>query len=58
MLVFAEVDTDGNITTVAGSGIATFGADDGGAATAARISPHIGIAIDSAGNLLIRGFHQ
>ncbi len=46
-----KVDTDGNITTVAGSGIATFGAD-GGAATAAGVSP-IGIAIDSAGNLLI-----
>ena len=46
-----KVDTDGNITTVVGSGIATFGAD-GGAATAAGVSP-IGIAIDNAGNLLI-----
>jgi uncharacterized protein (TIGR03437 family) len=46
-----KVDSDGNITTVAGSGIPVFGAD-GGAATSAGVAP-LGVAVDSAGNLFI-----
>jgi uncharacterized protein (TIGR03437 family) len=45
------VDTDGNISTVAGSGTALF-AGDNQSATAAGVSP-LGVAFDNAGNLLI-----
>ena len=47
-----KVDTAGVITTVAGTG--AFGSSgDGGAATAARLSTPIGVAVDWAGNLFI-----
>ena len=47
-----KVGTDGNISTVAGSGFAGY-SGDGGAATAARLNHPRGIAVDSAGNLYI-----
>ena len=47
-----KVDTSGNITTVAGSGIAAF-VGDGGPATSAGLDLPRGVAIDSAGNLFI-----
>lgn len=46
-----KVDTDGNISTVAGSGTFTFGGDNQ-SATAAGVAPK-NIAFDNAGNLLI-----
>jgi trimeric autotransporter adhesin len=45
------VDTDGNISTVVGSGIPIFGGDNQ-AAKDAGVSP-LGLAFDAAGNLLI-----
>jgi sugar lactone lactonase YvrE len=47
-----KVDTNGIITTVAGSGQGGFGGD-GGLATKAYISKPVGIAIDKTGNLYI-----
>ena len=47
-----KVDTDGNISTVAGTGTNGF-SGDGGAATAAQMDFPRGVAIDGAGNLYI-----
>ena len=47
-----RVDTDGTITTVAGTGKAGYGGD-GGPADAALLWGPIGVAVDSAGNLYI-----
>lgn len=47
-----KVSASGVISTVAGNGEAGF-SGDGGAATSARVSNPIGVAIDSAGNLYI-----
>ena len=47
-----KVDTDGTITTVAGSGAAGF-SGGGGPATGARLSRPMGVALDGAGNLYI-----
>jgi sugar lactone lactonase YvrE/predicted esterase len=47
-----KVGLDGNITTVAGDGVAGFGGDDG-LATAAQLNTPWGLALDSAGNLYI-----
>jgi hypothetical protein len=47
-----KVDTNGIITTVAGSGSSVF-SGDGGAATNAGIYQPIGVALDKAGNLFI-----
>ena len=47
-----KVNTSGIITTVAGTGSASYGGD-GGAATAAAIGTPDGIAIDVAGNIYI-----
>jgi hypothetical protein len=47
-----KVDTNGIITTVAGSGSSVF-SGDGGAATNAGIYQPIGVALDNAGNLFI-----
>jgi len=44
--------SNGAINTVAGTGIAGFGAD-GGPATSAELSGPVGVAVDSAGNLYI-----
>ena len=52
-----KVDTDGDISTVAGNGTRGYGGD-GGAATAAQLnSPH-GVALDGAGNLYIADTHN
>ncbi|TLS74950.1 HYR domain-containing protein [Mariprofundus erugo] len=45
-----KVDTSGNISTVAGTGIRG-GAGDGGAATAAQLTFPYGLAVDASGNL-------
>ncbi len=45
-----KVDTNGNISTIAGTG-ATGNAGDGKAATAAQFGPPGGIAVDSSGNV-------
>src|SRR5581483_11555301 len=42
----------GTITTVAGTGVCGY-SGDGGAATAAKISPSVGLAVDGSGNLYI-----
>ena len=47
-----KVDSAGVISTVAGSGTAGF-SGDGGAATAARLSTPVDVALDGAGNLYI-----
>ena len=47
-----KVDTSGNISTVAGTGISGF-SSDGGAATSARLSFPRGVALDGSGNLYI-----
>jgi sugar lactone lactonase YvrE len=47
-----KVDTDGNITTVAGNGTAAY-AGDGGAATNASLNSPTGLVLDSALNLYI-----
>ena len=47
-----RIDTDGTVTTVAGSGTAGF-SGDGGPATAARLSAPLRLAFDAAGNLFI-----
>ncbi len=47
-----RVDSAGNITTVAGNGIAGFGGD-GGPATSASLNDPRGVAVDSFGNLFI-----
>ena len=47
-----KVDSTGTISTVAGSGERGFHGD-GGPATAARLSPASGVAVDGAGNLYI-----
>lgn len=45
-----KIDTSGNISTVAGTGSATFGGD-GGPATIAQFSTPQGTAVDSSGNI-------
>src|SRR5919206_443626 len=47
-----KVDTDGRISTVAGTGTAGF-SGDGGPATRARLNAPHGIASDAAGNLYV-----
>lgn len=47
-----RIDTDGVITTVAGTGIAG-GGGDGGPATAAQLNRPIDVEVDGAGNVLI-----
>jgi uncharacterized protein (TIGR03437 family) len=47
-----RIATDGTISTVAGSGAASF-SGDGGAATAASLNGNFGITLDLAGNLYI-----
>ncbi len=47
-----RIDTDGTVTTVAGTGTAGF-SGDGGIATAARLSSPARLAFDGAGNLFI-----
>ncbi|MFJ8473656.1 NHL repeat-containing protein [Kitasatospora sp. NPDC094011] len=47
-----KVDTKGNITTVAGNGIAGYGSD-GGPGTATQLYNPSGVALDAAGNLYI-----
>jgi uncharacterized protein (TIGR03437 family) len=47
-----KVDTNGNISTVAGTG--TFGfSGDNGPATSAQLSSPFGVAVDNSGNLII-----
>ena len=47
-----KVDASGDISTVAGTGTASF-SGDGGAATSAAINTPFGVALDSVGNLYI-----
>jgi len=47
-----KVTPDGNIATVAGTGLQTY-AGDGAAATAAALNGPLAVAVDSAGNLYI-----
>ena len=47
-----RINTDGTVTTVAGTGTAGF-SGDGGQATLARLSAPLRLAIDTAGNLYI-----
>jgi len=47
-----KVDTGGNISTFAGTGVGGY-SGDGGAATSAQIQSPLGIAIDASGNLYI-----
>jgi hypothetical protein len=46
------VDTNGNISTVAGNGVSNF-AGDGGPATAASLNFPIDVEVDSTGNMII-----
>src|SRR5207302_155715 len=50
--IVRKVATDGTITTVAGNGIGRY-SGDGGPATSAGLNYPTGLAVDSAGNLLI-----
>jgi sugar lactone lactonase YvrE len=50
-----KVDTSGNITTVAGNGIASY-SGDGGRATSAELNYPTGVAIDRGGNLFIADY--
>src|SRR5712691_3812158 len=50
-----KIDTSGNITTVAGSGISGY-SGDGGPATSARLNHPFGLFIDNAGNLYIADY--
>jgi sugar lactone lactonase YvrE len=50
--IVRKVTTDGNITTIAGTGTAGY-TGDGGPATSATLRSPIGIAVDSYGNLFI-----
>jgi hypothetical protein len=47
-----RISTDGTITTIAGTGTATFGGDDGSAA-AAQLRQPTGLVVDASGNLLV-----
>ena len=47
-----RVDRSGTITTIAGTGVWSYGGD-GGPAVQARLSPPYGVAVDGAGNLYI-----
>ena len=47
-----KVDTSGNITTVAGTGIAGY-SGDGGLGTKAQLNSPLGICVDKAGNVYI-----
>lgn len=47
-----KVTPDGNITTIAGDGTASYGGD-GGPATSASLNTPSGIAVDSSGNIFI-----
>jgi sugar lactone lactonase YvrE len=47
-----RINTDGTVTTVAGTGTAGF-SGDGGAATSARLNTPVRLAFDAAGNLFI-----
>ncbi|MFD5268983.1 RICIN domain-containing protein [Streptomyces sp. NPDC058335] len=47
-----KITADGRISTVAGTGAAAFGGDDG-PATAARLHTPLGVAVDSTGTLYI-----
>ena len=47
-----RVDSSGNITTVAGTGVSGYGGD-GGPATEAVLNSPVGVAVDTSGNLYI-----
>lgn len=47
-----KIDASGTITTIAGTGVGTFGGDNA-TATAARVNSPQGVAVDSAGNVFI-----
>jgi trimeric autotransporter adhesin len=50
-----QVDSSGNMTTIAGNGTAGF-SGDGGPATSAMLNQPVGLALDSAGDLYIADF--
>ncbi len=50
-----KVDTNGVITTIAGTGVAGY-SGNGGVATAAQLNAPCGLAIDSSGNIFVADF--
>jgi sugar lactone lactonase YvrE len=52
-----KVDTNGIITTVAGTGVHSY-SGDGGAATNANLNNPIGVALDASGNLYIADYEN
>ncbi|HEX5000694.1 MAG TPA: hypothetical protein VFY29_20895 [Terriglobia bacterium] len=50
-----KIDSDGTITTVAGTGTSGF-SGDGGPATSAKLSSPYGVAVDASGTLFIADF--
>ena len=55
--VIRKVDSNGNITTVAGDGLSGY-AGDGGLATSARLASPSGVAVDASGDLFIADFYN
>jgi NHL repeat len=55
--VVRKIDTSGNISTLAGTGVEGFGGD-GGPATSAFLDSPQGVTVDSAGNVYVADTHN